>query len=75
MSSEMKSILRIKCEEKILVDLLDPNLLSDLRGLLDIVLSVCNSVKSLELSLFAFSQKLELTQEIGGEILWLVLQG
>lgn len=48
---------------------LDPNLLSVLRDLLDIILSVCNSVKFLELrSLFAFSQKLELTQEIGGEI-------
>lgn len=68
----MKSILRIKCKQIIfLMDLLDPTLLSFSRDLRDFMLSVCNSVVSSELiSLFAFSQKLEFTEEV-----CLVLQG
>lgn len=58
------------------MDLLDPTLLSFSRDLTDFMLSVCNSVVSSELrSLFAFGQKLELTEEVGDEILCLVLQG
>jgi len=57
------------------MDLLDLHLVSILRGLHDIILSVCNSVKSLKRTSPAFSQKLELTQKTGGEICGLLLQG